>query len=86
MNSGVNQCRRRWRGNCNLLGRSASAPTEKIMINVLRKMWHDDEGQDLAEYGLLLILICVAVVGVVVAFRTQIEAVFTSATTSLKTP
>jgi pilus assembly protein Flp/PilA len=56
------------------------------MMNVIRKMWHDDEGQDLAEYGLLLILICVAVVTVVVAFRTQIEAVFTSATTALKTP
>ena len=53
------------------------------MIEILRNMWHDDEGQDLAEYGLLLILICVAVVGVVVAFRAQIEAVFTSATTAL---
>jgi Flp pilus assembly pilin Flp len=65
---------------------SASAQTEKKMIETLRNMWLDDEGQDLAEYGLLLILICVAVVTVIVAFRAQIEAVFNSATTALKTP
>ena len=56
------------------------------MIETLRNMWLNDEGQDLAAYGLLLILICVAVVTVIVAFRAQIEAVFNSATTALKTP
>ena len=56
------------------------------MIETLRNMWLNDEGQDLAEYGLLLILICVAVGTVIVAFRAQIEAVFNSATTALKTP
>src|SRR5947209_18824967 len=35
---------------------------EQNMINKLHQLWLDEEGQDLAEYGLLLILIAVAVV------------------------
>ena len=53
-------------------------------MNMLRKMWHDDEGQDLAEYGLLLALITVALVTVVITLRSQIEATFTDATNALK--
>jgi Flp pilus assembly pilin Flp len=49
-------------------------------------MWHDDEGQDLAEYGLLLALISVATVAIIILFRAKIQAVFTAATTALKTP
>jgi Flp pilus assembly pilin Flp len=49
----------------------------------LRNLWADDEGQDLAEYGLLLILITVAVVAAVTIFRAQIIAVFAAATSAL---
>lgn len=31
------------------------------MIVELRRLWNDDQGQDLAEYGLLIALIAVAV-------------------------
>jgi Flp pilus assembly pilin Flp len=55
-------------------------------MTILRKMWNDDEGQDLAEYGLLLALVSVAAVAVIILFRAQIQAVFTAATTALKTP
>jgi pilus assembly protein Flp/PilA len=47
-------------------------------------MWLDDEGQDLAEYGLLLILIAVAVVVTIGLFKDEIVNVFTKATTVLK--
>jgi Flp pilus assembly pilin Flp len=53
------------------------------MINSLRKLWRDDEGQDLAEYGLLLILICVALVTAIGLFKNQISTVFSSATSAL---
>jgi len=44
----------------------------------------DEEGQTLAEYGLIMAVIAVAVVIVaVVAFRTAIIAAFTSATDCL---
>jgi pilus assembly protein Flp/PilA len=49
----------------------------------LRKLWLEDEGQDLAEYGLLLILIAVAVVTGITAFQTQILAAFSRATSVL---
>jgi Flp pilus assembly pilin Flp len=53
------------------------------MKNFLLSLWVDDDGQDLAEYGLLLILITVAVILAVTAFRDQIVTVFTSATSAL---
>jgi Flp pilus assembly pilin Flp len=46
-------------------------------------MWSDNDGQDLAEYGLLLILIAVAVVTGIAAFKDQIVAAFSSATSVL---
>jgi Flp pilus assembly pilin Flp len=53
------------------------------MTNTLRKLWLEDDGQDLAEYGLLLILIAVAVVTGVGLFKDQIVAAFSSATSVL---
>jgi Flp pilus assembly pilin Flp len=56
---------------------------EEIMIKSLRKMWSDDAGQDLAEYGLLLILIGVALVTGIGLFKNQISTVFSTATSAL---
>jgi pilus assembly protein Flp/PilA len=53
------------------------------MKQLIRRMWSDNDGQDLAEYGLLLILIAVAVVTGVTAFKDQIVAAFSSATSVL---
>ena len=53
------------------------------MIPKLRNLWRENEGQDLAEYGLLLILIAVAVVTGITAFKAQIVAAFSSATSVL---
>jgi Flp pilus assembly pilin Flp len=53
------------------------------MINKLRNLWRENQGQDLAEYGLLLILIAVVVVTGITAFKAQIVAAFSSATSVL---
>jgi pilus assembly protein Flp/PilA len=53
------------------------------MNKLIRLMWSDDEGQDLAEYGLLLILIAVAVVTGITLFKDQIVNAFASATSVL---
>ncbi len=55
------------------------------MMEILRNVWMEDEGQDLAEYGLLLALITVALVAGVLLFRDQIVAAFTRATAALST-
>jgi len=59
------------------------AQTGEKMKAMLRKLWLEDEGQDLAEYGLLLILIAVAVVTGITLFKDQIVNAFASATSVL---
>jgi len=71
-----------WPADC-ILGSGASAQTGEKMKAMLRKLWLQDEGQDLAEYGLLLILIAVAVVTGITLFKDQIVAAFSSATSVL---
>jgi pilus assembly protein Flp/PilA len=56
---------------------------EETVKELLNAMWTNDEGQDLAEYGLLLILIAVAVVAAIGLFKNQIVNVFNSATNAL---
>jgi len=53
------------------------------MMEILRNVWREDDGQDLAEYGLLLALITVALVVGVGLFRDQIIAAFGRATAAL---
>jgi pilus assembly protein Flp/PilA len=77
-----NQGVRVWPADC-ISGNGAFAQTGEKMKATLRKLWLEDEGQDLAEYGLLLILIAVAVVTGITAFKTQIVAAFSSATSVL---
>lgn len=50
------------------------------MIKFMLKTWLKDEsGQALSEYGLLVAVIAVAIVGSVVIFRDKIKDVFTTA-------
>lgn len=53
------------------------------MIETLRNIWIEDEGQDLAEYGMLLALVAVAIIAGITLFRAQISAVFSKATSVL---
>ena len=53
------------------------------MMDKLRKLWLEDDGQDLAEYGLLLILIAVAVITAIGLFKDQIVNTFNSVTAVL---
>jgi Flp pilus assembly pilin Flp len=61
-------------------GTALPAQTGEQMINTLRKLWLEDDGQDLAEYGLLLILIAIVVVTAITAFQGAITAAFNRAT------
>jgi pilus assembly protein Flp/PilA len=55
------------------------------MKNVLKRLWQEEEGQDLVEYGLLLVLVAL---GATVGMKTLADAinnVFTSAASNLST-
>ena len=53
------------------------------MTKELLRFWYDDEGQDLTEYGLLLIFIALASIAVVQGIGSAIANVFSNASSSL---
>ena len=55
------------------------------MRALLRRLWIEEEGQDLTEYALLLVLLVLAAVTSLTALATAINGVFASVTTNLTT-
>jgi Flp pilus assembly pilin Flp len=55
------------------------------MTNVLRRLWQEEEAQDLVEYGLLVVLIALAAVSTMGNLASAIQNVFTSASSNLST-
>ena len=53
------------------------------MRNILRHLWQDEEGQDLTEYGLLLVLIGLAAISAMGSLASAISNAFTNASTTL---
>jgi pilus assembly protein Flp/PilA len=53
------------------------------MKNLLTRLWREEEGQDLTEYALLLVLISLALVGALKTLATDIATVFGNAATTL---
>jgi len=56
---------------------------EGNMSSLLRRLWQEEEGQDLVEYGLLIFLIALTAVASMGKLANGISAIFTSAATSL---
>ncbi len=53
------------------------------MKNVFLRLWKEEEGQDLTEYALLLVLLSLAAVASLGALATAINGVFSEAVTNL---
>ncbi|MGD0124335.1 Flp/Fap pilin component [Acidobacteriia bacterium SbA2] len=53
------------------------------MRNLLDRLWKEDEGQDLTEYGLLLVLIALAAIAMMQSLGSAINAVFSTASASM---
>ncbi len=51
---------------------------EIVVADLLRKLWSDDRGQDIAEYALMLTVILLIVVAAVTAIGTNANTVFNS--------
>ncbi|HZG58582.1 Flp family type IVb pilin [Paenibacillus sp.] len=54
------------------------------MMNKFKALLTDEQGQGLTEYGLVLGIIAVAVVGLIAAFRNEITAIFNQALTDIR--
>ena len=55
------------------------------MKNLVMRLWHDEAGQDLTEYALLLVLIALVCVVTVKTLGQAISNVYTNAATNLST-
>ena len=53
------------------------------MVDLLRRMWLDDEGQDIAEYAVMLAVILVIVVGTIRLIGSQANNVFSETASSI---
>jgi pilus assembly protein Flp/PilA len=56
-----------------------------MQMKMLARLWADEEGQDLTEYALLVVLLALAAVTGINSLATAINGVFTSAGTNLTT-
>ena len=55
------------------------------MKTLLARLWREEEGQDLTEYALLLVLLTLAAVTTLGGLATAINGVFTNSATKLTT-
>jgi pilus assembly protein Flp/PilA len=55
----------------------------RLMARGLKRLWQDESGQDLVEYGLLLFLVALAAIASMSGLASGISTVFSNAATSL---
>jgi Flp pilus assembly pilin Flp len=53
-----------------------------LMRHVLRRLWNDEEGQDVAEYAVMLAVILLLVVGTIKLVGTNANSTFSSVASS----
>ncbi|HEY7097250.1 MAG TPA: hypothetical protein VH437_11040 [Terriglobales bacterium] len=54
------------------------------MVELIRKIWSEDEGQDIAEYAVMLAVILVLVVGTIRLIGTNANNAFSSVASSIQ--
>ena len=54
------------------------------MVDVLRRLWSENEGQDIAEYAIMLAVILVIVVGTVRLIGSNANTVFSNVASSVQ--
>ena len=54
------------------------------MLSVLRGLWHNDDGQDIAEYAVMLAVILVLVVGTVRLIGSNANTVFSNTASAIQ--
>jgi Flp pilus assembly pilin Flp len=57
---------------------------EVVMVEVLDRLWAEDQGQDIAEYAVMLAVILVIVVGTIRLIGSNANNVFSSVASSVQ--
>ena len=58
----------------------------KQMKNLLKRLWQEEEGQDLVEYGLLVVIVALGAIAGMSTLAGDINTMFGSAGTKLGNP
>ena len=66
------------------VGRTRHNHLGESTMSALRKFWNDEQGQDIAEYAVMLAVILVIVIGTVRLIGTQANTVFSQAASSIQ--
>lgn len=56
------------------------------MLDLIRRLWKDEEGQGMVEYGLIIVLVSIAAIVALDAMGVQLGVVFDKIKTELTTP
>jgi Flp pilus assembly pilin Flp len=59
-------------------GKSGLSKEGETMMSIVRSFWHEDHGQDIAEYAVMLAVILVIVVGTIRLIGSNANNVFSS--------
>jgi len=62
----------------------APDPKEMVMTSLLAQLWSNDDGQDIAEYAVMLAVILVLVVGTIRLVGSNANTAFSQAASSLQ--
>jgi pilus assembly protein Flp/PilA len=49
------------------------------MLTIMKKVWRDQSGQDLAEYGIALAVVTLAVAAAAISIGTNLQAIWNAA-------
>ena len=61
----------------------ANKKRKNKMMNIMKRLWKEEEGQDLLEYALLIVLIVLVAAAAINPLGTAIAKVYTSANTCI---
>jgi pilus assembly protein Flp/PilA len=53
------------------------------MLNMIKKLWKEESGQGMTEYGLIIALVAIAVIVAITAMGGKLSAVFDQITSKL---
>ncbi len=56
------------------------------MMNLMMRLWKDEEGQGMVEYGLILALVSIAVITVLGLMGTNLNTIFTQIKNAIVPP
>jgi len=54
------------------------------MKHLLRRLWHDEQGQDIAEYAVMLAVILLLVVGTIKLIGTNANSTFSNVASTIQ--